>query len=73
LVELQVRRPEGWDTVRQAFRTRAGGRWSFPFRFGPYYAKPTSFLFRLKVVREADWPYKAATTPQRRVTVIPKG
>jgi hypothetical protein len=72
LVELQVRRPEGWDTVRQAFRTKPSGRWTFPFKFGPYYFKPTKFRFRLKVLREAGWPYKAASTRQRPVTVLPR-
>ena len=72
LVELQVRRPEGWDTVRQAFRTRATGRWRFPFRFGDYYYRPTRFRFRLKVVREAGWPYRPVKTRGRRVIVVPK-
>jgi hypothetical protein len=71
LVELQVRRPEGWDTVRQAFRTRPNGSWTFPFKFGPYYVEPTSFRFRLKVPRETGWPYKASSTDRRRVTVRP--
>ncbi len=73
LVELQVRRPEGWDTVRQAFRTKGSGRWSFDFRFGPYYLRPTSFRFRLKVAKETGWPYKTATTQDRKVTVVPRG
>jgi hypothetical protein len=71
LVELQVRRPEGWDTVRQAFRTRPDGSWTFPFRFGPYYFEPTEFRFRLKVLRESGWPYKASSTRRRSVTVVP--
>jgi hypothetical protein len=71
LVELQVRRPEGWDTVRQAFRTKTNGRWSFAFKFGPYYMEPTKFKFRLKVLREAAWPYKAGRTRLQGVTVIP--
>lgn len=73
LVELQVKRPEGWDTVRQAFRTSPNGRWRFNFRFGPYYLRPTTFQFRLKVAREVGWPYKAATTGRRSVTVVPTG
>jgi hypothetical protein len=71
LVELQVGRPEGWDTVRQAFRTRANGRWRFPFRFGDYYAAPTRFRFRLKVGREADWPYAPVKSRPLRITVVP--
>ena len=71
LVELQVKRPEGWDTVRQAFRTRPDGRWRFPFRFGNYYFEPTRFRFRLKVVREGGWPYRPMTTATRSVTVVP--
>ncbi len=71
LVELQVRRPEGWDTIRQAFRTKPNGSWSFEFKFGPYYFEPTKFRFRLKVLRETGWPYKAAATRQRVVTAMP--
>jgi hypothetical protein len=72
LVELQVKRPEGWDTVKQAFRTRPDGRWRFPFRFGNYYFEPTRFRFRLKVVRESDWPYRPMATRTRSVTVVPR-
>jgi hypothetical protein len=72
LVELQVKRPEGWDTVRQAFRTDGDGNWRFPFRFGDYYVKPTSFRFRLKVPHEGGWPYANATTTARRITAVPK-
>jgi hypothetical protein len=72
LVELQVRRPEGWDTVRQAFRTRSNGHWSFRFHFGNYYFRPTTFRFRLKVGRETGWPYRPVITRSRRVTVIPR-
>jgi hypothetical protein len=72
LVELQVARPEGWDTVRQAFRTDSRGRWRFPFRFGNYYSEPTRFRFRLKVMREEGWPYQPVATAPRAVTVIPR-
>jgi hypothetical protein len=72
LVELQVKRPGGWDTVKQAFRTRPDGRWRFPFRFGNYYFEPTRFRFRLKVAQEGDWPYRPMTTASRIVTVVPR-
>lgn len=70
LVELQVRVRTGrWDTVGEAFRTNERGRYRRSYRFGNQYASDTLFRFRLKVKREANWPYKRTNTRQRKVIV----
>lgn len=70
LVELQVRVRSGrWDTVGEAFRTNERGRYRRGYRFGKQYANDTLFRFRVKVRREANWPYKKTTTRQRKVIV----
>lgn len=75
LVELQVsgggiRRPR---TVRQAFRTDAGGRWSIRYGFDRFYSRPTRFRFRLKVTPESRWPYLGPVYSARRpLTVLPR-
>ena len=71
LVELQVReRPGRWATVREAFRTNPRGRYRLRYRFGRFYVRNVRFRFRVKVAREADWPYRAATSRARNVTVL---
>lgn len=74
LIELQVReRPGRWNTVREAFPTRANGRFRFRWRFGSFYIRKTRFRFRVKVTREQGWPYKAPVRSRKRwVTVVPK-
>ena len=75
LVELQVdgggiRRPR---TVRQAFRTDAGGRWRIRYGFDRFYSHPTRFRFRLKVMPESRWPYLGPVYSNRReLTVLPR-
>jgi hypothetical protein len=70
LIELQVRVKTGrWDTVREAFRTRANGRYSLGYRFGRHYVSDALFHFRVKVQGEGDWPFRGATSRQRIVVV----
>jgi hypothetical protein len=70
LIELQVRVRTGrWDTVREAFRTRANGRYSLGYRFGRHYVSDAMFHFRVKVQGEGDWPFRGATSRQRIVVV----
>jgi hypothetical protein len=70
LVELQVRVRSGrWDTVGEAFRTNERGFYRRTYRFGHQYAQDTQFKFRVKVRREARWPYKRTNTVQRKVIV----
>ncbi len=70
LLELQVRVRTGrWQTVGEAFRTNERGRYRRSYRFGRQYANDTLFRFRVKVRREAKWPYKRTNSRQRKVIV----
>jgi hypothetical protein len=70
LIELQVRVKTGhWETVGQAFRTNGKGRYVRHYRFGKQYTQDALFHFRVKVQREGNWPYKRATSPQRKLIV----
>jgi hypothetical protein len=70
LVELQVRVKTGrWQTVGESFRTNEKGVYRRRYRFGKQYTQDALFRFRLKVKREANWPYKRTNTGQRQVVV----
>jgi len=72
LLELQVKQaPRTWQTVGEGFRSRDSGRYRVPYRFGNFYQYDVRFKFRLKVAREANWPYKAPVRSRaRKVTVL---
>jgi len=78
VIELQVRDPAatgGWNTISQAFGTKQGGHYRVPYRFGKYFSRlyrhPVTFRFRVKVTREAGWPYATPTHSRaRKVTVL---
>lgn len=75
LVELQVKGGgiRRYRTVRQAFRTDRRGRWSLRYGFDRFYKRPTRFRFRLKVSREAGWPYLAPSVSRSRtLQVVPR-
>lgn len=75
LVELQVKGGgiRRYRTIRQAFRTDPRGRWSLRYGFDRFYERPTRFRFRLKVSREAGWPYLAPSlSGSRTLQVVPK-
>jgi len=70
LLELQVRVRTGrWQTVGEAFRTNEKGAYRRHYRFGKQYTQDALFRFRLKVKREANWPYKGINTGHRKVIV----
>ena len=70
LVELQVRVKTGrWQTVGQSFRTNEKGVYRRSYQFGKQYTQDALFRFRLKVKREANWPYKRTNTGLRKVIV----
>lgn len=70
LLELQVRVKTGrWQTVGESFRTNEEGVYRRSYRFGRHYGQDALFRFRLKVKREANWPYKRTNTGQRKVIV----
>ena len=71
LLELQVREGPGrWNTVREAFRTNAKGRYKLRYRFGTFYSADARFRFRVKVAREQGWPYKAPVRSKARAVVV---
>ena len=70
LIELQVRDGSRWETVRQAFYTRANGRFRLRYRFGRFYTSDVAYRFRLKVLRERGWPYKAPVKSRSRKLVV---
>jgi hypothetical protein len=78
VIELQVKDPAargGWNTISQAFGTNQRGRFRVPYHFGTYFSRlyrhPVTFRFRVKVTREAGWPYATpAHSRKRKVTVL---
>jgi hypothetical protein len=70
LIELQVRDGRRWETVRQAFYTRPNGRYRLRYRFGRFYASDVPYRFRVKVLRERGWPYKAPVKSRSRRLVV---
>lgn len=72
LLELQVREDGNkYQTVGEGFRSKPSGRYRIGYRFGRFYQYDVRFRFRIKVAREADWPYQAPVrSKQRTVTVL---
>jgi hypothetical protein len=72
LLELQVREDgNSYQTVGEGFRSEPDGSYRIGYRFGRFYQYDVRFRFRIKVAREADWPYKAPVrSKQRTVTVL---
>ena len=70
LLQLQVRIKAGrWQTVGEAFRSNERGRYHRRYRFGKHYLSDALFRFRVKVMREARWPYRRMNTAHRKVIV----
>jgi hypothetical protein len=73
LVEVQAKSGSEWITLKQAIGTDEKGNVDLSHRFRRFYTQPVTFTFRLKVTPETDWPYRgAATSPRRKVTVVPR-
>jgi hypothetical protein len=76
VIELQVRDPSargGWNTIGQAFGTNQRGRYRVHYRFANFYSHRVRYRFRVKVTREAGWPYGTPThSRSRKVTVVPR-
>jgi hypothetical protein len=70
LVELQVRDGRFWNTVRQAFYTKPDGRYRLRYRFRADYTRNAKFHFRVKIVREQGWPYRAPVRTRARSVVV---
>jgi hypothetical protein len=71
LVEVQVKVGGRWKAVSKATRTDRRGRYSLRYRFGNFYTEPTRFSFRARMLKEAGFPYRAARSRTRAVTIVP--
>jgi hypothetical protein len=70
LIELQVKDGSQWHTVRQAFYTHRNGRYRMHYRFGRFYTSDVAYRFRVKVLRETGWPYKAPVSSRAKRLVV---
>jgi hypothetical protein len=70
LVELEVKDGHSWQTVRHPFYTRADGKYKLHYRFARFYTRNVRYRFRVKVLREHDWPYKAPASSRVRELVV---
>ncbi len=70
LVELQVKDGPHWHTVRQAFYTRSNGRFRLRYRFARFYTSNVKYRFRVRVLRELGWPYKAPVSSRVKRLVV---
>jgi hypothetical protein len=67
VLEVQVRKPGGWDTIASV-RSDSKGRWSWRYRFKRTF-EPTRYAFRARVRTESGFPYATGHSRQRHVTV----
>jgi hypothetical protein len=70
LVELQVKDGRHWHTVRQAFYTRANGHFRMRYRFARFYTSNVRYRFRVRILRELGWPYKAPVSSRAKRLVV---
>jgi hypothetical protein len=70
LVELEVKDGKSWHTVRHPFYTRANGKYRVKYRFARFYVSNVRYRFRVKVIRERNWPYKAPVSSRVRKLVV---
>ena len=70
LIELLVKDGPQWHTVRQAFYTRPDGHYRMRYRFARFYTSNVAYRFRVKVLRESGWPYKAPVSSRAKRLVV---
>lgn len=70
LVELDVKDGKSWHTVRHPFYTRPNGRYRLRYRFARFYVSDVRYRFRIRVLRERSWPYKAPVSSRVRKLVV---
>jgi hypothetical protein len=70
LVELEVKDGHSWHTVRHPFYTRANGKYRLRYRFARFYVSNVRYRFRVRVIRERNWPYKAPVSSRVRKLVV---
>lgn len=66
-VEIQARVGGRWETVASV-RSRAGGNWSWNYRFR-FVSRNALFSFRAVVRATPGWPWPQVTSPVRRVRI----
>jgi Bacterial Ig-like domain len=67
LIELQARYRDAWHTFATA-QTTPRGRWRYTYRFEGTHGRQT-YAFRVRIPRQADYPFAAGHSRPRRVTV----
>ncbi len=70
LIELEVKDGSRWHTVRHPFYTRYDGRYRLGYRFARFYTSDVAYRFRVRVLRERGWPYKAPVSSRIRKLVV---
>ena len=70
LVELEVKDGKSWHTVRHPFYTKANGKYRLRYRFARFYVSNVRYRFRVRVIRERNWPYKAPVSSRVRKLVV---
>ena len=70
LVELEVKDGHSWQTVRHPFYTRSDGKYRLRYRFGRFYTQNVRYRFRVRVLRERGWPYKAPASSRVRKLLV---
>jgi hypothetical protein len=70
LVELEVRDGKAWHTVRHPFYTGPNGKYRLRYRFARFYTSDVRYRFRIRVIRERNWPYKAPVSSRVRKLVV---
>jgi hypothetical protein len=70
LAELEVKNGKNWQTVQHPFYTRPDGKFKLHYRFARFYTSNVRYRFRVRVLREHDWPYKAPTSSRVRQLVV---
>jgi hypothetical protein len=70
LVELEVKDGHSWQTVRHPFYTRPDGEYTLHYRFARFYTQNVRYRFRVRVLREHEWPYKTPASSRVRELVV---
>ena len=70
LVELEVKDAHDWQTVNHPFYTRPNGKYKLHYRFARFYTQNVRYRFRVRVLREHAWPYKAPANSRVRKLLV---
>jgi hypothetical protein len=70
LVELEVKDGNNWQTVRRPFYTGPNGKYHLHYRFARFYVRNVHYRFRVRVLRERNWPYKTPVSSRIRKLLV---